>query len=308
MGVILVDGYGVGYTAVQQPELTANGQDVTAVYHTLRILKAIKKRSPLDYKMVFLWEGHAEWRQRLWPLYKGNRQDNEQMMVMRERFRAQRHGISNFLHKLGITQIRCPTAEADDLAGILAPIYSARGEQIVLATKDKDWLQLVDENVRWHDFSRKLTISHANFAQFTGFESSRLFVQGKAMMGDSSDNIPGVGGLGEKTAVAFAEHFGSVKKFLEYLEANPDFPKEDLPAGLRRARKKLLDFAQDEAKLTAFKRNLLLMDLCAAKRFVNEGDFRIVRGEKDMDEFQKLCEELHFKTLLMELEDTNNCF
>jgi 5'-3' exonuclease len=113
-------------------------------------------------------------------------------------------------------------------------------------------------------------------------------------MGDISDNISGVGGIGERGAIELVRKFGSVTNFLNrYIEG--EFSDEKLPA-------KLKDFAESAEKQSLFRRNMDLMDLLSDKIPEPEG-LKITKGELNQEEFLKLCDQFAFKKIRDNIDD-----
>lgn len=142
--------------------------------------------------------------------YKANRKG------MPEELAQQLPLVKELLEHLGITVLTCEGYEADDILGTLSRLCTESGNQCFVLTGDRDSLQLIDENVTVLLATNKETIHYTpqRFAEDYGFEPIRL-IDLKALMGDSSDNIPGVPGIGEKTASALIKEYGTVEELYE---------------------------------------------------------------------------------------------
>lgn len=130
--------------------------------------------------------------------------------------------VKELLTLMGIRVVECEGYEADDILGTLTKSCTDCGCQCYVLTGDRDSLQLVDDNVTVLLATNKETIHYtpARFTEDYGFEPFRL-IDLKALMGDSSDNIPGVAGIGEKTATNLLKEFGTLENLLEnYDNAN----------------------------------------------------------------------------------------
>ncbi len=138
--------------------------------------------------------------------YKANRKG------MPEELAQQLPLIKELLGLLGIKVIECEGYEADDVLGTLSKLCSDSGNECCVLTGDRDSLQLIDERVTVLLATNKETIHYTpdRFREDYGFEPLRL-IDLKSLMGDSSDNIPGVAGIGEKTAKALIQEFGSLE-------------------------------------------------------------------------------------------------
>lgn len=124
--------------------------------------------------------------------------------------------IKELLTLMGVTVLECEGWEADDILGTLSKMCSDKGDKCFVLTGDRDSLQLIDDNVTVLLATNKGEI-HYTPAQFTedyGFEPIKL-IDLKALMGDSSDNIPGVAGIGEKTASNLIKEYGTIENLYE---------------------------------------------------------------------------------------------
>lgn len=142
--------------------------------------------------------------------YKANRKG------MPEELAQQLPIIKELLGYLGVTVLTCEGYEADDILGTLSRLCTESGNQCFVLTGDRDSLQLIDSNVTVLLATNKETVYYTpqRFEEDYGFEPIRL-IDLKALMGDSSDNIPGVPGIGEKTASALVKEFGSLEDLYE---------------------------------------------------------------------------------------------
>lgn len=145
--------------------------------------------------------------------YKANRKG------MPEELAQQLPIVKELLRLMGIKVVECEGYEADDVLGTLSKSCSNKGAQCYVLTGDRDSLQLIDENVTVLLATNKETIRYTpdRFREDYGFEPIKL-IDLKALMGDSSDNIPGVAGIGEKTASALIKEFGSLEELYEKYE------------------------------------------------------------------------------------------
>ena len=127
--------------------------------------------------------------------------------------------VKELLGLMGVAVIECEGYEADDVLGTLAKVCTDSGNQCYALTGDRDSLQLIDENVTVLLATNKETVYYTpeRFTEDYGFEPIKL-IDLKALMGDSSDNIPGVAGIGEKTAAALIKEYGSIEKLYEEYE------------------------------------------------------------------------------------------
>lgn len=290
MKVILADGNAVGYSSQQTRALTTNaGEPTQAIFHSIKSVWGLKSRYK-EHTPLFLWDSHTQWRYDILPEYKGKREEYKQQVEMREQYREQRPHIQEALKLMGVVQIQHEGYEADDIAGVYArKINSMNDSEAVLYTGDKDWLQLVGENVTFHEIGSDKRVGLKNFQRVTGFSNPIEFLQAKALHGDSSDNISGVGGIGEKTADLLMQRYGSVKSLLLDHKKHGNFEKGYFEnSSLDRARNKINAFCNnDSGGIDLYKRNLALMNL---HRIVppKSGFFR-QRSKPDLEGFKDFC-------------------
>lgn len=307
-GFLLIDGNNIGYAAQSMKPLRVGDQPTQAIYGSLRAIRLTISHYP-QLTPIVLWDGQS-WRKNVFDAYKANR-DKEPVTKHeiaqakgREEYKGQKRLIVRSLKLLGVRQMIADNLEADDLVGILVRRY-AETKKIMMISGDKDWIQLVRKNVGWFDPMNDLRITAGTLSEKLGYmkkdkagvetwrgvPSARAWLEIKCLQGDSSDNIPGVGGIGEKGAIELLLKYGSVASFMN--QANTE--KLDLP-------KKLLDFATDPEKAVAFQRNLALMDLCCPTRMPKPVNMRVIHQPLDRAAFQTFCGELAFVSFLKDLD------
>lgn len=290
---LVIDANSLGYKYQSMGKLTANGMEIQALFGMIKGIRALKVAYP-NHTMIVLWDGHAQWRYDMLPKtadhpgYKGDRDADPKQALMRARYKAQKPLIQKALGFLGVRQLTASTHEADDMAGYIAANTSG---EIVFVTGDGDWLQFVREGVVWYDHVKEFKVTMANFLDYTGYFSGKEYLQGKALMGDTSDKIPGVGGIGEKGAPVFMAEHGNVAEFFRKVEAG-----EYKPTG-----KKLIEFATPKGK-ALFARNYKLMNLQAVPKPLPE-NVTVIKGSLDKEGFQTFCEELAFRSILVDLDN-----
>ncbi|MGZ8172962.1 MAG: 5'-3' exonuclease H3TH domain-containing protein [Methylobacter sp.] len=304
MNYLLIDGNSVGRAAHSASKLTVGGDEVQAVYGFIRTLQGLLRAYPNSIP-ICLWDGRAQWRFDLFPLYKSNRSDNAEKIKDNEAYKAQVPKIKRLLNSLGVMQMIDPAAEADDLAGYFSrKLAAVKQNSVTLVTGDQDWCQLVSHNVDWLDHRVSKYCNVKNFKEFTGFDSTSQFVEAKCLTGDASDNIPGIGGMGEKGVVEFLRQYGSVEKFLiayDYKAIAPGslsktiqrFADNEAPADSSK-------YGRMEKARDAYYRNLKLMQL----RFYapSKATLKVDKGEFDLSLFRELCENLMFKSIIRQLD------
>ena len=202
------------------PPLTArDGTHTNAVFGFFNItLKLIEEHSPDAVAFAFDLPAPT-FRHNMFDGYKAQRKGMPPELAM------QLPIVRGMIEKMGYKVVDCEGFEADDLLGTLADACDARGDTCIIATGDRDSLQLISEHVSVQMANIKGTVKGdlfdtAAFMEKYGVMPAQL-VDVKALMGDSSDNIPGVAGIGEKTALQLIAKFGSVDGVYENL-ASPE--------------------------------------------------------------------------------------
>ncbi|MCL2874691.1 MAG: 5'-3' exonuclease [Betaproteobacteria bacterium] len=290
--VLLIDGNSWGHAAHHATKLTSGELQTQAVFGFLKTLRDKKAEHP-GFTPLVLWDGRAKWRYDMHPAYKSNRDNDPKKVAEREHYKAQRPYIARCLEHLDVRQMSAPTHEADDLAGyMVAKLTAQPGNEIILSTGDMDWIQLVRPNVTWMDHRNDAkVVTVGNLMDKTGFPTPYAFLEGKCLTGDSSDVIPGVGGIGDKGAPEFIAEFGSVRKFWQRCDSGEFAPK----------RKAHCNLASPEGR-AAFKRNFRLMQLLKVAA-PDQKDVRVTPGKFDADKLAEVFEELAFTSILRTLDN-----
>ncbi len=223
--LVLVDGTGSAYRAFYAlPPLTAaSGVPTNAVLgFATMLLKLLREEAPDAAAVAFDGPGPTT-RHREFAAYKANRPETPEAFVRQIPY------ILRFLEGLRIPALQVPGEEAADILGSMATRAAAKGYEVTLVTGDKDLLQLVGERVTVRDPVKGRRTGPAEIREKYGVAPAGIpdFL---ALMGDSVDNIPGVPGVGEKTARELLERFGSLEAVLERAE---EIPRLKLRAALR---------------------------------------------------------------------------
>ncbi len=211
--IVLVDGSSYVYRAFHAlPMLTtsdgANTGAVRGVVSMLRKLVAEYPESPVA--VVFDAKGKT-FRDDIYPEYKANRPP------MPDELREQIEPIHAIVRAMGLPFICEPGVEADDVIGTLARRASAGGRAVVISTGDKDMAQLVDANTTLVNTMTETVMDEAGVEEKFGIPPS-LIVDFLALMGDKVDNIPGVPGVGEKTALGLLQGLGGLDEIYANLD------------------------------------------------------------------------------------------
>ena len=215
MKLLVLDGNSIINRAFYGIKLlsTKNGDYTNAVYGFLNMLKRFEDMCSPDAVTV-AFDVHAPtFRHKKYDLYKAGRH------AMPDELRQQMPVVKNILHLLGIKTIECEGWEADDVLGTLAKSCRDNGNECYIATGDRDSLQLAHDGVKVLLASTKSTdvCDEKTIMEEYGVTPHQL-IQVKALQGDSSDNIPGVAGIGPKTATDLISKYGT----LDYIYDNLD--------------------------------------------------------------------------------------
>lgn len=164
---------------------------------------------------IILWDDRCRWREGILPSYKRHRWETPEQQAFLDSYLAQAAVVRQLVGHLGIPQIFCPSFEADDLAGVICRGVD-QNWAVVLATSDSDWYQVLRKNVIWFSPHTGRRVTLANLSDSTAvsegpFDSTDHYIQAKALAGDSSDGIPGVRGVGIKTAARIIHEHGSLE-------------------------------------------------------------------------------------------------
>lgn len=312
---ILVDGNSIGYAAHNARELKQNGRQVQAIFFTLKMIKSVINNFGHQYdELIVLWDTPAKWRYAIHPEYKGKRDDDPVKRASRQAYKEQVPLIRKALSLLGIKQMVSPDEEADDLAAAI--VHNRQpDEKILLVSGDMDWAQLVAPGVVWHDPREDgKTIMLSTFVEKTGYANPVLLSQAKAVLGDTSDNIKGIDGVGEKCLALLFKYYRSIPGFFEGANTHaklcqPMFLKDELPEELSRWRKKLNEFAFGGG-FEVFKRNMQLMNLLSKRHRSTEILDKAVSVVTPYDEeaFTDFCAGFAFMSITRNINEWRQAF
>jgi DNA polymerase-1 len=228
--LVLIDGHALAYRAfhaLPADMKTSQGELTNAVYgFTSMLLNVLRDEQPTHVAVTF--DKGLTFRHDMYPDYKAHR------TKMPDEMRAQMARIREVVDVLSIPVFEQEGYEADDLLGTLARQAAEQDVDTLIVTGDMDLLQLVDEHTRvltsrWR-FSDTVTYDLEGVKQRYGLPPSRL-VDLKAIMGDKSDNIPGVRGVGEKTGVKLLQQYGSLEDIYAHLDEVQTRFRSKLEAG-----------------------------------------------------------------------------
>ena len=209
----LIDGSGYVYRAFHAlPGLgTTRGVPTNAVYgFTNMLAKLLREERPRHVAVVFDAPG-GTFRDGLYADYKATR------APIPDELRPQLGYVRKIVAALRLPVVEIAGVEADDVIGTLARQASRAGLETVLVTGDKDLMQLVDEHTVWLDTTRDRRLGPPGVRERFGVDPP-LVPDVLGLMGDAIDNIPGVKGIGEKTASTLVRELGTVERILERLD------------------------------------------------------------------------------------------
>jgi DNA polymerase-1 len=223
--IFLIDGSAFLYRAFHaiRSLSTANGHPTNATFGFTRILLKLLKENAPEYAVVFFDVKGPTFRHALYDQYKANRPP------MPEELAVQIPDVKRMISALNIPIVQKMGFEADDLVGTYARLAEQQGFEVVMVTGDKDFIQLVtDHCILWDPM--KDTITDVAKVQADMGITPAQFIDVLGLAGDSADNIPGVKGVGPKTAIKLIAQFGSIDGIYENLDQLK--PKKKLHASL----------------------------------------------------------------------------
>ena len=217
--IVLIDGHSILNRAFfGVPPLTnSEGLHTNAVYGFLNIMFKILDEEKPDYLTVAFDRSEPTFRHQMFDAYKGTRKP------MAQELREQVPVMKEVLQAMGIKIVEMPGYEADDLLGTIAGMAEVQGMDVSIISGDRDLLQLATEKVKIRIPKTKRTGTEIEDYYATDVVeryqvTPKEFIDVKALMGDSSDNIPGVPGIGEKTATNLIVAYKSIENAYAHLE------------------------------------------------------------------------------------------
>ncbi|MBR9912606.1 MAG: DNA polymerase I [Gammaproteobacteria bacterium] len=284
--LVLVDGSSYLYRAFHAlPPLTnSKGKPTGAVKGVISMLRRLHKDYPDSVVAVVFDAKGKTFRDEIFAEYKAQRPP------MPDDLRVQVEPIHAIIRAMGLPLLVVDGVEADDVIGTLARQATEQSLEVVISTGDKDMAQLVSEHVTLVNTMTDSRLDLAGVEEKFGIPADRV-IDYLALMGDKVDNIPGVPGVGEKTALALLQGLGSLDNIYANLEAVREL-------GFRGAKKMPEKLA--EHKQSAY----LSYELATIKTDVEleAGPQDLVPGEEQREQLLNLFQELEFKTWVRELQ------
>ncbi len=284
--LVLIDGYSILNRAFFGiPDLSnSEGLHTNAVYGFLNILFRILEEEQPDYLTVAFDVSAPTFRHEMYAEYKGTRKPmapelREQVPVMKEMLKA-----------MGVTIVEKAGYEADDLLGTIAKRCEDAGLLVSVVSGDRDLLQLASEHIKIRIPKTKKTgteVEDYNAAQVMekyGVTPAE-FIDVKALMGDSSDNVPGVPGIGEKTAVKIISQYGSIENAYARID--------------EMSKSKVRESFRENYEKAQFSKKLVTIDIHADIEY-DLADARL--GSLYTQEAYEICRRLEFKNMLSKFQ------
>lgn len=284
--VVLIDGHSILNRAFYGvPELTnSRGLHTNAVYGFLNIMFRVIEDEKADHLAVAFDLKEPTFRHKMYEAYKGTRKP------MPEELREQVPVIKEVLSAMGVPICSLPGYEADDVLGTIAGRCAAAGAEVAIVSGDRDLLQLADEHVKIR--MPKTTRGGTEIKDYYPADvkeqyqvTPKEFVDVKALMGDASDNIPGVPSIGEKTATALITAYGSIENAYAHID-------EIKPPRAQKALREHYDMAQMSKELA------LICTDCPIEFSMEEAKM----GNLYTPEAYQLLSQLEFKSLLLRFD------
>lgn len=225
--IAVVDGNNLTYRTFYTPAgslVTSTGEPSGCILGFLNQMKALQEAVSLE-RIIVCWDsGKAQWRKDLHPEYKANRsygKTDEEKEKFDDLYK-QMHILHENLHLAGVHSIKMEVPfEADDLIYGVVKYLEAKGEEVLVVTTDKDMYQLINNKVSLYSPHKRKIIGSSDFYDEVGV-TQESYMGYRALLGDTSDNIPGVPGIGEKTAKGLMDTYGHID---HVLNPTPDVRK-----------------------------------------------------------------------------------
>lgn len=277
--IALVDGSGYIFRAYHAlPPLTRkDGTPVGAVYGFTNMLMKLEQKLDVDYLAVIFDAARYNFRNEIYPDYKANRDDTPEDLI--PQFALVREATD----ALNIPRIEMEGYEADDLIATYAKVATANGMEVMIVSSDKDLMQLVNDQVYLYDPMKQRELRAPEVMEKFGVTPDKV-IEVQALIGDSVDNVPGVPGIGPKTAAQLIDEFGS----LEGVLANAGSIKQN------KRRESLIEHA-DNARLSYELVKLkddIELPLAISEMTVRPADAQHLLGFLQQNEFKALLKKM----------------
>lgn len=257
------------------------GQPTNAVYGFSGFLCSLLEQTAAEHVAVAFDESlSSSYRNEIYPEYKANREPAPAEL------KRQFAWAQSVAEAMGLQCFVDARYEADDLIGTLAEYWRARGHPICVVTSDKDLAQLVGDSDHWWDFSRNQKLNARQLTEKFGVNPGQM-ADYLALTGDSVDNIPGVPGVGPKSAAALLNHFGDLDTIYQRLDEVPELPIR----GAKSLQKKL----SDNREAADLAKQLTVIETAVESALASPD---LNRSEVDAARLNRLFDELSFGGML----------
>lgn len=280
---VVIDGSSLLYRAFYALPLltTANGQYTNAIYGFATMLVKLLGELQPDTLAIAFDKGKKTFRNTLYTEYKGTRKPTPTELS------SQIPMIHELAEVFGIQLIEADNYEADDIIGTLATKAAAAGDQAYIITGDRDALQLIGENITV--MLTKKGISDMQVFDAAAFQDKygilpQALIDLKGLMGDSSDNIPGVPGVGEKTATKLLLEYGTLENVLAHADEVPG----------KKLQERLLDNKEQAVLSKQLATIIRDMDLAYASD--------LYKIAPDVDRLKSFCRRYEFRSVLARID------
>lgn len=282
--IIIIDGNSLinrAFYAIQRPMITKEGIYTQGIYGFLSMLYKIEEDYSPDYAAVAFDLKEPTFRHKEYSGYKAKRRPMPPELAMEMPI------LKDILRAMNIAILEIPGFEADDILGTVSKIAEEKGIEPIIITGDKDSLQLASDTT-------KVLFTKKGVSDFDLYDKDKVverygltplqFIDLKGIMGDTSDNIPGVPGIGEKGGIELLTQFGSLENMLDHTD-------EIKKPAMRAKVEENADLARMSKHLATIIRDVPMDVDLSEMRF----------GEPDQDKLRELFEKLEFKNFLKKL-------
>ena len=281
----LIDGSSYifrAYFGIRQFLSTSDGFPTNALYGFINMLQKVVKEEKPDYLAVVFDSKEKTFRHKMYPDYKANREAPPEDLAKQFPY------FEPLVKAYNIFSIRVPGYEADDIIGTLAKKGAKEGYRVAIVSGDKDMMQLINSDVRMIDTMKNKWFGVEEVEEKFGVTPDRV-VDVMGLMGDTSDHIPGVKGVGPKTASELIRKFGSMHDLYERIDEVD--------------KKKLKEKLVQDKEMALLSRELVTINTSMELDCELE---EMKLKPSNNSELKKLFSEFEFSSLLSELEDDSN--
>ncbi|HEV8718136.1 MAG TPA: 5'-3' exonuclease H3TH domain-containing protein, partial [Candidatus Binatia bacterium] len=277
--IFLIDGQSYIYRAFYAVRelATSKGFPTNAIFGFVNMLQRVREEYAPSHLAVIFDAPGKNFRHALFPTYKARR------LAMPEALRPQIPRIKDVVRAYRIPALELEGYEADDIIATLATRWEKQGAEVVIVSGDKDLMQLVSEHVTMLDTMKGERIGVEQVRAKFGVEPARV-IEVQGLMGDSTDDIPGIPGVGEKTAIKLINEWHDLENLLSHAAKIPGKLGERIGA--------YADLARMSKALATLRRDVPVeIDLAD-----------LARAEADREQLKALFSEFEFRRLLAEFD------